>query len=273
MLHQLIAAPKHMPVANGLAFAKTHQLGYEIPGFVEPSALDAPAEHIAQWQRDLAEIAGPLALHGPVYDLNPVSLDPHIASVSVKRYQQAANICKALDCRYLVIHSQFNPLYSAANVEGEWLSASIDFWQEFAEEVLEDTPTLTVVIENFMEKTPEQLGRLVAGVHHPQVKACLDTGHANIFSSVPVSSWLDALDHHLVYVHSHNNYGAHDEHRGYRYGTVDMEAILNQLMLTPYKIALALEVFNEAELEESFQIVQQYLAIQEEQMPEKTFLV
>ena len=273
MIDQVITAPKQMSVEVGLAFAQKHQLGDEIPGFTEPWILDAPDTHIAEWKQNLASLKGGLSLHGPVYDLNPVSWDTKIAEISRLRYVQAANVCKALGCRFLVVHSQFSPIFAAANVKDEWLAESVEYWKKFADEVLEDTPTLNVVIENFMEETPDLLRTLIDGIDHPQIKACLDTGHANIFSPVSVNQWVDVLEHQLVYIHSHNNYGQTDEHRGYPYGTMDMESFLNHLVISPYKLNLALEIFNEPELKESYTILQRYLTIQQEQLPEKTFLI
>ncbi len=273
MIHHLVGAAKYMPVEEGLALSRQYQLGYEIPDFVEPAMLDNQAEHYGDWEQKLEGIPGMRTLHGPVYDINPVSLDPQIAAASRLRYQQAANVCKRLNCRYLVVHSQFSSIFKVAQIKAEWLSASVDYWQQFAEDVLSDTPTLSVVIENFMEEEPELLRELIETIDHPQIKACLDTGHANIYSNVSVNQWLDQLEHQLVYVHSHNNHGEFDEHRGYRYGTVNMEEFMNHLVLSPHKITLALEIFNKAEFEESYEMVQRYLTRQQHHRPEQSFLI
>ncbi len=273
MIHQVVCAAKYMPDEEGLAFARKHLLGYEIPGFVEPEVLENPQQHSEHWKQELSSSQGQLSLHGPVYDLNPVSLDPDIAAASKRRYVQAANVCKALGCRYLVVHSQFSTIFTVAQVQDEWLSASADFWRQFAEEELADSPTLSVVLENFMEEDPVQLRKLIDKVGHPQIKACLDTGHANIFSPAPVNEWLDTLEHQLVYIHSHNNQGKVDEHRGYQNGTVEMEGFLNHLVMLPYKYSLALEIFHQPDLSESYATVQRYLEIQQAQLPDKTFLI
>lgn len=273
MIQQVYAAPKQLPVEQGLAFARTRKLAYEIPEFVEPGVLDAAESHIARWQKHLSTLNGVYALHGPVYDINPVSLDPDIAAVSRKRYTQAVRVCKALGCRFLVVHSQYSPIFEAANVKKDWLNATVEFWQQFARDQLADCPQLTVVIENFMESDPALLRTLVEGIRHPQVKACLDTGHANLFSPVPITAWVNELEQQLVYIHSHNNHGKWDEHRGYPYGTMDMEAFLNHLVMLPYRVNLALEIFHPEELEESYRMVERYLDIQQEQLPEKTFLI
>ena len=273
MIHQLLAAPKHVSDEVGVAFALKHKLGYEIAAFSEPKMLDEYADFIPHWQKVLDPLNAPLGLHGPVYDLNPVSLDPQIASTSRRRYQQAVRICEALGVRYLVVHSQYNSLFKVAKVQREWMQASIDFWKQFAAETLEAVPQLTVVIENFMEEEPAQLRQLVESVGHPQIKACLDTGHANIYSKADLITWLNELEHQVVYIHSHNNYGRTDDHRGYQYGTLDLEPFLNHLILSPYKLNLALEVFNMPELEETLRMVQQFLTLQQKHLPERSFLI
>lgn len=273
MISQVVVAAKHIPVEDGIELATRYELGYEVPDFIETEALDDADKLIPQWQQYVAPVKGALALHGPVYDLNPVSLDPRIAEASRYRYEQAVRVSKALGCKYYVVHSQFNPIFEAANVKQEWLAASMDYWQQFAVEHLEDSPTLNLVIENFMEDDPGLLRSLVDGVNHPQVKACLDIGHANLFSRASAIQWMDQLEHQLVYLHSHNNHGQHDEHRGYDHGTIQMESFLNHLVKVPYKITLALEIFNEPELEESYALVQHYLNVQQEQLPETSFLI
>lgn len=273
MIQHVIAAPKGMPTERGLAFAQEFSLGYEVPDFMSPTLLEDPTEAIGQWQEYLRPISGVKSLHGPVYDLNPVSLDPDIAAASHKRYQQAVSVCQSLGCRYLVVHSQYESLFDVAQVKGMWFDATVAYWQNFAESVLADAPSLTVVIENFMETHPEHLRELVDAVGHPRIKACLDTGHANIYSSASLHTWLDTLEDRLVYVHSHNNMGTYDEHRGYQHGTLDMEAFLNQLIMLPQRINLVLEIFNEPELRASYPMVVRALETQQIHMPNRSFLI
>lgn len=273
MIHHVIAAPKHLPDDIGVKLALTCNLGYEIPAFIDPLILEEYAINTPVWRKKAENISGMLTLHGPVYDLNPVSQDPQIAKISKTRYEQAVLAGRDLGCRYVVIHTQYNSLVSVAGIYNEWMKASIDFWQQFASEVLEKTPSLLVVLENFMETEPQQLRTLIDGINHPQVKACLDIGHANIYSESSVINWLDELEHQLVYIHFHNNHGLKDEHRGYNHGTIDTESFLNHLVLLPYHINIALEIFNESELNDSCQLVQKYLANQTLQLPEKTFLI
>jgi len=273
VIHQVVAAPKGMPTERGLAFATEFGLGFEVPDFMSPDMLEAPAEAIAQWQTYLEKIPGIRSLHGPVYDLNPVSLDPDIAAASNKRYEQAVHVCKELGCRFLVVHSQYETLFDVAQVKEMWFNTTVAYWQHFAETTLAKAPDLTLVIENFMESDPAQLRELIDAIDHPRIKACLDTGHANIYSEASLHTWLDTLEDRLVYVHSHNNMGTFDEHRGYQHGTIDMEAFLNHLIMLPQRIVLVMEIFNEPELRASYPLVARALESQKIHMPNRSFLI
>ena len=57
------------------------------------------------------------------------------------------------------------------------------------------------------EGSPDVFRKLLDEVNSPQLKICFDTGHANIFSKVPVSEWFDVLGKDIPYMHVNDNKG------------------------------------------------------------------
>ena len=77
---------------------------------------------------------------------------------------------------------------------------------------MEGKDELEIVIENVMEDEPDMLADLIRELHHPQIKACLDIGHAACASDVPLQKWIDTLAPCLGHFHIHENHGHRDEH-------------------------------------------------------------
>ncbi len=223
------------------ALVRLFPLGVEVGDFADPDVLEG------DWQRRLEELRprlealpGPRALHGPRSDLNPGLRDRGLVAFCRERYRRALEVAAALGASVAVFHTGFNPLIRAPGFERRWLQRSADFWRGLGEEA---SPFgITVLLENVWEPQPQILRDLVDAVDLPTVRACLDIGHANIYSRQPAGEWLSALGDRVVYVHLHNNDGRMDTHASLERGTVDYARILPLLLLSPQPPALVLEV-------------------------------
>ncbi len=272
MIDKIYAAPKYIPLESGIEFALNNNICYEVPAFMSPASLDNQVEELETFRQKLNGFQGTLSLHGPIYDMNPVSLDPQIAKSSRHRYVQALDVCKKLGVKYLVFHSQYTPIFDVANVYKEWLAQNVDFWQGLIDEHLGDSD-MVILIENFMDTTPDIINNLISKVDSPNFKACLDTGHVNLFSKIPPIDWLDEMGGNLAYIHAHNNSGEKDEHRAFDKGTIDMEGFLNHLIMLPNKMSLAIEVFDMEGIDESYKMLAPYMNMQSEHTSSKSFLL
>lgn len=272
MIDRIFAAPKGADLAEGIAFALENKLDYELPTFYFPENLDRADEEIARYRDLLADFKGVLSMHGPIFDMNVVSLDPEIEQASRRRYVQAIQIAKELDVRYLVFHTQWTPIYTAANATKQWLAKQTDYWERMIAEHLEDS-NLTILLENFLEPRPDIQASLLSRISSPHVRACLDTGHVNIFSELSPIDWLRELGSHVAYIHAHNNTGTVDSHDAFDTGLLDMEAFLNHLAMLPQKIHLAIETHSVEGMQSSYLTVKPYLKMQSEQFASKSFLI
>jgi sugar phosphate isomerase/epimerase len=272
MIDRVFAAPKGNELEQGIQFAINHRLDYELPTFYYVENLDNRDAEVANYNRMLQGFRGILSMHGPIFDTNVVSLDPEILKISTYRYMQAIEIAKEMDVRYLVFHSQWTPIYPAANASKMWLAKVTNFWEQLISEHLEGS-NLTILIENFLDPTPEPINTLLSRVSSPHLKACLDTGHVNIFSELSPIDWIRELGSQVVYIHAHNNAGELDSHDSFERGLLDMESFLNHLALLPQKIHLAIETSTIKGLASSYEMLKPYLKLQNEQFASKSFLI
>ena len=273
MIDRIYAAPKFVEEKDGIGFAEKNELSYEIPAFMFPEFLENMEKELPKYKKKIQKIKGPLSIHGPIFDMNPVSLEPAIKEISQKRYRQAIEGAIALGAEHVVFHTQYSPLYRAVNAYEDWLVQNVDYWQEAIEDVIGDA-NITVLMENFMDETPDILNDMVSRIDSPKFKACLDTGHVNVFSKVPSIRWLDDMGDNLVYIHAHNNCGETDDHHAIQEGTIDMEGFLNHLVMVPHEISLALEVFNMPGINDSYDYLQPFMDVQEQEFAEtRSFLI
>jgi sugar phosphate isomerase/epimerase len=272
MIDRIFAAPKGPELEQGIEFAITHRLDYEMPTFYYVENLDRKDQEIARYRSLLGDYQGMLSMHGPIFDTNVVSLDPEIMRISRYRYMQAIEIAKEMGVRYLVFHSQWTPIYTAANATKMWLAKVTDFWESLIAEHLEGS-NLTVLIENFLDPTPETTLTLLSRVASPHLRACLDTGHVNIFSELSPIDWIREMGTYVVYIHAHNNAGELDSHDSFEKGLLDMESFLNHMALLPQKLHLAIETSTIKGLSNSYDMLKPYIKLQNEQFASKSFLI
>lgn len=272
MIDRVFAAPKGCELEPGIQFAVENHLDYELPTFYYVANLDNKSHEIARYTRLLENFQGILSMHGPIFDINVVSLDPEIARISRHRYRQAIDIALELNVRYLILHSQWTPIYPAANATKSWLDKITEFWETLVAEELENT-NLTILIENFLDPTPETMLTLLSRVNSPHLRACLDTGHVNIFSNLSPIDWIRELSGYIAYIHAHNNAGQIDSHDAFDQGLLDMAGFLNHVALLPQKVHLAIETSTLSGLYASYDMVKPYLQLQHEQFASKSFLI
>ncbi|MBN1485709.1 MAG: sugar phosphate isomerase/epimerase [Chloroflexia bacterium] len=223
------------------ALAQQQRLGLEIGDLADPNLLEG--DWRPRWQEIaplLQGLEGGLSLHGPRSELNPGLRDQGLVAFCRRRYRLALGAAAEIGAGSIVFHTGFNPLIRAPGFDERWIRRSADFWRELAQEAAE--AGLQVLLENVWEPQPELLRDLVREVGAPNVGACFDVGHANVYSRRPASEWASCLGRSLRYVHLHNNDGRRDSHAPLEEGTVDFSQLLPQLAISPQPPRLVLEV-------------------------------
>lgn len=161
------------------------------------------------------------AMHGPFYEMAPCAIDPMIRDVAMHRFRQAADVCRQIGAQKLILHSGYAPqVYYPI-----WFTEkSIPFWREFLSTQPAD---FSLAIENVLDTDPAPIRDVLDGIGDARAKICLDTGHANCYSPVPIDQWIDILGDRIGHVHLHNNAGVRDEHL--RAGRMDLSDVLRRI--------------------------------------------
>lgn len=228
--------------------AKDYGLGLELAQFCTAAFLDSPEKAGELFPQDCARyLSSSLAaclsssdrfvLHGPFNELCPAAIDPLVLEITEKRYRQAIDRAVSLGCPKLVLHAGFVPLV----YHPEWfVSRSVLVWKRLMREVPE---TLTVCLENVMEPDETMLLEILRQVDSPQLKLCLDLGHANTAASrKPPVQWLRACAPYLSHVHLHNNDGVRDLHAPLDQGAMDIAGLLGELSALCPRATVTLEL-------------------------------
>jgi sugar phosphate isomerase/epimerase len=117
---------------------------------------------------------------------------------------------------------------------------SVEFWRAY----LSDKPgDFSVVLENVLEDSPDELIAIVRGIDDPRFKLCLDMGHANITKTgLTMADWTTAVLPYLGHVHLHNNFGWPDSHGAPDDGEMDIEALLRLIIEGAPEATVTLEI-------------------------------
>lgn len=203
--------------------------------------------------RRFREKGARITVHGPFMDLAPTSPDPAIREVTARRFDQLFTLLPALKPVSLVVHAGYDPRRHFSMVD-EWLELSLDFFDEMALKAARFGCYL--FIENVFEEHPEELLPLIDGLDG-RAGICLDVGHLNAYSPVPLSAWLDTLGPCIGQFHLHDNAGDKDRHLPMGRGTLDFETLFAFIRQT--HPILTLEPHEEKDLYESLDYLKRML--------------
>lgn len=215
--------------------ARKHGMGLEIAEFCTARKMDEQFRETDAAVRKKLEGIEKSVLHAPFNELFPCAIDPKARTLAAERYRQAIDLAVKYGAEKVVIHGGYNPMifYPVWYVE-----QSIEFWKAF----LADAPDAIIVLENVLEETPDMLLDIVKGVADPRLRLCLDVGHVNTYSRMPVMDWLMRWTPYLSHFHIHNNDGSRDSHSALRQGTIPMKELLKKAVELCPNATFTLEV-------------------------------
>lgn len=269
MVDQVLLSASLTNIKECAQLAADYGLGIEVMAFAYPHILDGDwRDTLAEYKQILSIVPGELTLHGPFMDMVSGSPDPRINAVCTARYTHAIRVASELGAKQVVFHANFiGSLHNTFYREG-WHKRNVEFWQPIVEYAQEHR--VTVLLENMWEFDPTIIVDLLAEINHPYLKACLDVGHAHLFSDrqYPFDYWLHTLEPWLVEIHMNNNNGILDEHHGFDWenGVLDYHKIIPQLRSLNPDADMVLEM----DLVEDMRKSLHYLRLAHQQLHEKT---
>lgn len=160
--------------------------------------------------------------HAPFFGLDIASLDTKVSAYTESALVQALEVTALLGGRVMVMHTGYLPYFSRGG-RRLWFRN----WDSRMPRVVEQAEQLgvKVVLENTWEDRPEVLAHLIDMLPRGTVGVCLDTGHLNVFSRLPLQNWWRVLGAHVEAFHIHDNDGISDDHLVPGEGTFDFSAL------------------------------------------------
>lgn len=148
-----------------------------------------------------------------------------------------------LGCKNVVIHP-FLPYGWGAEVDKDKIwDVNIDLFSRLLPHA--EKYGVTICAENqpftaIAMSTVKEVKKLIREFNHPNFKACLDTGHANVFHD-DIAEDVRLLGDDLATLHVHDNKGNWDQHLIPYMGNIKWEEFLAALKEIGYKGAFTLE--------------------------------
>jgi sugar phosphate isomerase/epimerase len=239
----LISVEHYDDLAEHLGVAQRHGLGLELQEFAEPGVLDGDWRGLLeQYHRALDGFQGLLSMHGAYIDLVSGSPDMRLVALTRERYLHNLQIGRELGVKYIDFHANYLPLVDHPSYLPGWVERQVAFWQPIAEQARQ--LNITLLLENMWEPEPAIIGSILNRIRSPYLKACLDVGHAVLYSRLPLSEWIGQLGDNLVYTHLHNNHATTDEHLAFGDGVIDFPELLTALRTLPSPPLFSLELPN-----------------------------
>ena len=222
--------------ANKLA--RKYGLGIEIAEYCAAYNMDEYFEDTDAAVKQLVSGIKMRTFHAPFSELFPCAIDPKARLLTKERYIQAIQLAQRYGANKVVIHGGYNPkIYYPI-----WYTQkSIAFWMEFINEIPVD---MTICLENVFEEEPTMLTEIVRQVDNPRIRMCLDVGHVNAYSKIPVMEWLEQCADITEHFHIHNNDTSRDAHGQLMDGTIPMKELLAAIEDKCPNATLTLELMN-----------------------------
>lgn len=231
--------------------SQAHGLGIEVMAFAFPQILDGKwKDSVTQYKNLLRPVPGPITLHGPFMDMAPGSPDPQINHICMDRYRHAIHIASELEAKKIVFHANFISAIHNLSYRENWHQRNVTFWGEIAE--FAKTYGITIAIENMWEFDPSIIVDILREVNHPNLRACLDVGHAHLFGpDYSFETWLTMFEPWLIHMHMNNTHGKLDTHNALGDGIINYDHILNRLRKLDTMPTMVLELYEVHEMRDS----------------------
>lgn len=250
-MNRILIATKHHNFEECLVLARTYGVGLEIQSFAFPPLLGDPEwQTVAQtYQSILKNFPYEVTMHGAFMDMCPGSPDPLFIETTRQRTLQSLQIAQIIGATTVVFHANFIASIRNDPYRDGWIERMIQFWIPVANEA--QKLNIQIVMENMWEFDPSILRTVLERVNSPHLMACLDVGHSQLYSKLPVTDWLDDLEGWITYFHINNNYGEIDEHLALDDGVMDYSRILPLMSKVAGNPAVTLEIEDSDDLQRS----------------------
>jgi sugar phosphate isomerase/epimerase len=220
-------------IRKNLQFLKEKDLGVEVMMYDTGWVRNFPRAEVEAVGKLLQSEGIPISVHGPLFDLNPGSKDKIIRDYTKFTFMRSLNISALLGAEIVVFHLGLNPL-TPRDYREEWLDVSLKTFRPVVNHA--KRLGITIAIENMFLSSPNLLRKVIEKIDSPHMQVCLDVGHVNVYSTVSLAKWFDALSKYIVKIHINDNDAQNDLHLAFGEGSVDIKQayrLLNRKKICP----------------------------------------
>ncbi len=178
-------------------------------------------------------------VHGPFHGINLGSRDGHVREFSEAALIAGIETCSSFRSPLMVFHTGCIPQL-APKSRMKWLNSFLPGLERILE--IASQRKVFLALENTYEEDTELFEEIFDRVPHPNLRMCLDTGHATCFGKIDPTKWADAFVDRICHVHLSDNDGAADLHQSLGNGCVDFQRILKPLYASPQMVSITYEV-------------------------------
>lgn len=217
----------HVPyekIGDYINFIKKNRLNLEI--YFNSTALDCIDDDSIVKLKNMFDYNPSLSFHAPFMDLSPGAIDSKVRNATIERFNHILDIAEALKPKAVVFHSGYEKWKYALKAE-VWLEKSLQTWRPLNERA--KNIGVKIAIENIFEDEPSNIRFLMEKMDSDNFGACFDTGHCNLFSTVPLEKWLKELKAYIIELHLHDNDRSADQHYPIGDGSFDFNTLFSEL--------------------------------------------
>ena len=156
---------------------------------------------------------------------------------------------QVIGAKYMVIHPimPFGAETMPPEKKDENYAINMEFFRRVCDEA--GKRDIIVCLENmpmvgFGIARPREIYEFIKDMNHPNMKMCLDTGHATFFKDVDLVSDILKYGDVIKTLHIHDNKGVLDDHTYPYFGDIDWDGIAKSLKAVGYDGVFNLETDN-----------------------------
>ncbi|WP_333767616.1 sugar phosphate isomerase/epimerase family protein [Streptomyces sp. IBSBF 2435] len=206
--------PRLHQLSEYVKMAQSEDFYLELIEPAYPENLDRLEEHFSKLLEGLPDGLAKV-LHGPYIDIAVHTADREIREASRRRVAESLKWAKSLGVESLILHSNHLPMINEAGYDRQWLRGTLDFFESL------DLGSVTVLIENMWDSSPDLNVELVERFDSEQLRLCFDSAHWNVYGRTSLDEWFQRAGKYTPYVQYGDNSGDHDADLALGSGNLD----------------------------------------------------
>ncbi len=182
------------------------------------------------------------SMHAPYADLSFPPMNRNLKNATINIFKKAIEFAENIGVKNMVFHGNYNYIYF---IEDDFKKLFLEKLSKFIKNLNIMNIKTQLSFENVFEIKPEYFFNFIHGAQtiYP-FKYCIDTGHINFLSQVPMKNWYRYFDENLREIHLHDNNGNFDQHLYPGGGNIDFNPLFNTLRNKKIFPQITLELHN-----------------------------